>query len=216
MGFKDLIKENYMVLNDLNKANDFKEVIKIQDFSKDINNIIHHIEYLEKSIFRDKYKHMGLFLYSNVVMFISLGWFFFIFSLSYIIIFLVFLAAYKLFYFISSFLFFNLIFLLFLIVGLTFLFKVFIREIKIYLNLKITEFWTFLLNELYIVKNELLNKELLNRAEFLDNLKGYIGFYFVLFLVKFFLVLCDFTLKFINHILILFFLTFILVLFSIL
>ncbi len=76
MGFKDLIKENYMVLNDLNKANDFKEVIKIQDFSKDINNIIHHIEYLEKSIFRDKYKNMGLFLYSNVVMFISLGWFF--------------------------------------------------------------------------------------------------------------------------------------------
>ncbi|MCX7870718.1 MAG: hypothetical protein N2485_03985 [bacterium] len=216
MGFKDLIKENYMVLNDLNKANDFKEVIKIQDFSKDINSIIHHIEYLEKSIFKDKYKHIGLFLYSNFVMFISLGGFLLIFSLSYIIIFLVFLAAYKLLYFIFSFLFFNLIFLLFLIVSLTFLFKVFIRKIKIYLNLKITEFWIFLLNELYIVKNELLDKELLNKKAVLDSLKGYGWFYFVLFLVKILLVFSDFILKFINHILILIFLIFILGLFNIL
>ncbi len=203
MEFKNLLKDNYLLLNDSNEITRFHKNIKIKDFSKDISHIIQKIEYLEKSIFKNKFKNIGIFLYSNLVVFISLGWFLLVFALSYVMIFLVFLATYKLLYFISYLLFFNLIFFVFLVVGCTFLFKVFVEKIKIYLDLKMTEFWNFLLDELYILKNELLNEN------------KYIWFYFILFLIKILLVFSDFILKFLNHILILIFLIVILGLFII-
>ncbi|MGC8815421.1 MAG: hypothetical protein ACP5O4_04400 [bacterium] len=78
MSFKDLIKNQNLIKNRNNLYS-----IDV----KDISQIIQELEYLEKSIFKDKYKYIELLLNSSFVVFVSFLYFLAIFSLSYIFIF---------------------------------------------------------------------------------------------------------------------------------
>ncbi|MGB9638405.1 MAG: hypothetical protein ACPL1F_03805 [bacterium] len=78
MSFKDLIKNQNLIKNRNNLYS-----IDV----KDISQIIQELEYLKKSIFKDKYKYIELLLNSSFVVFVSFLYFLAIFSLSYIFIF---------------------------------------------------------------------------------------------------------------------------------
>ncbi|MGC8734726.1 MAG: hypothetical protein ACP5RD_06795 [bacterium] len=78
MSFKDLIKNQNLIKNRNNLYS-----IDV----KDISQIVQELEYLEKSIFKDKYKYIELLLNSSFVVFVSFLYFLAIFSLSYIFIF---------------------------------------------------------------------------------------------------------------------------------
>jgi len=173
---------------------------------KKISEIIEQLEYLENNTFKEDYKNIRIFFNSIFIVLTSLIYFLGIFSLSYIMLFLIFLSAYKLFYLVYSFSIFKLITLIITFAFITFLFKILILKLEKHLNLSLKEFINLLLEEAIIIKHELLKN---------NHKINLILFYLVLFFTRTFVIFNDFILKSLKLCLIIIFINFILVIFII-